>query len=720
MALMGKLMVAVLSRALDLVPVQPAHHWFGKKACVVEAGDRRDVFVGGTLIGSFAEGDRAERDVLLVFFCGRADVRYGNLAKAFGISVEGLREVRKAYEAGGLKAVISRRTRGGQRKVTARQRARAEKLFEQGLTIDGVRKRLKTLSRSTVGRLHREWTVSCEGQPAQSSLPAAATAPELSSPDGSGAATGKAGSGGDEEAVPVRSIRSVSPGSKKNVQHAGAWLAMGVLASMGVYELAKAASRGGSQDALRVALDALIGSLCIGESCAEGARRIATPTAEELLRASRCPSPAWVRTTIGRAAAEGGGARLHLSLAKDLIGKANAAEDRPAVFYIDNHVRPYSGQATIRKAWRMQDRRARPGITDVYVHDEDGRPVMKWAVPENAPLTAWLPKLSNVLQFMLGPQSSLLLAFDRGGSYPKTLALLRDKGVQFVTYEKKPYPQVVSTEFTSEFADGDEKIGVCESRRRNLKKGRGRVRRIALRMPDRVQVNLLTSSDLRAEELYWIMRGRWRQENAFKHGKERWGINQLDGRQTEPYPEDAIIPNPARRRLDHALKLARSREGQIRCKLAQEDRDAKRAILGEALQQAVQAREALEAQRPALPSRAPVKDTELSGKLVRHKGEYKMYIDTVRIALANAESELAALLGTHLARPKEAKMVLANLFRAPGDVRAGKTKITVSLKPAANPDELRAMRQLLETCEGWSLALPGDRKGRTLAFRVPD
>jgi hypothetical protein len=30
------------------------------------------------------------------------------------------------------------------------------------------------------------------------------------------------------------------------------------------------------------------------------------------------------------------------------------------------------------------------------------------------------------------------------------------------------------------------------------------------------------------------MRGRWRQENGFKHGVERWGINQLDRRSTEP------------------------------------------------------------------------------------------------------------------------------------------------------------------------------------------
>ncbi len=61
-----------------------------------------------------------------------------------------------------------------------------------------------------------------------------------------------------------------------------------------------------------------------------------------------------------------------------------------------------------------------------------------------------------------------------------------------------------------------------------------------------------------------MMAGRWCQENAFKHRVERWGINQLDGRTTDAYPVDTIVPNPARQRLDHALRIARDREGEAR------------------------------------------------------------------------------------------------------------------------------------------------------------
>jgi hypothetical protein len=78
------------------------------------------------------------------------------------------------------------------------------------------------------------------------------------------------------------------------------------------------------------------------------------------------------------------------------------------------------------------------------------------------------------------------------------------------------------------------------------------VRRIAVRTAEGRQINLLAVSALPAPRLIEIMRGRWGQENAFKHGAERWGINQLDGRVTEPFAPESIVPNPARRRQQRA------------------------------------------------------------------------------------------------------------------------------------------------------------------------
>jgi hypothetical protein len=43
------------------------------------------------------------------------------------------------------------------------------------------------------------------------------------------------------------------------------------------------------------------------------------------------------------------------------------------------------------------------------------------------------------------------------------------------------------------------------------------------------------------------------------------------------------------------------------------------------------------------PTHAPVEETALAGKLVRHTGQLKRIIDVIRIVCANVEPELAAL-----------------------------------------------------------------------------
>jgi len=63
------------------------------------------------------------------------------------------------------------------------------------------------------------------------------------------------------------------------------------------------------------------------------------------------------------------------------------------------------------------------------------------------------------------------------------------------------------------------------------------------------------------------------------------------------------------------------------------------------------------------PTRAPLRETELADKLARHSGDYKMALDSVRIACANVESDLATILAETMVLPAQAKKVLANIFR---------------------------------------------------------
>ena len=235
------------------------------------------------------------------------------------------------------------------------------------------------------------------------------------------------------------------------------------------------------------------------------------------------------------------------------------------------------------------------------------------------------------------------------------------------------------------------------------------------------QVNLLTISTAPAPELILALLHRWGlQENQFKHEKDRWGINQLDGRRVEPYPEDAVIPNPTRRRLDRDLCEARDEEATALRELAHLPRQhPRRARLEQIATNAYARQRVLEAERAGVPKRAPLRNTDLNHKLRFHPGCYKVVIDTLRIALANVEGTLAADLSHYLRRPREAKKLLANLVTAPGTVRVGTRHIDVTLEPAGTAAERRAFESFLAAVTRRRLTLPGDCSHRPLRFRLP-
>jgi hypothetical protein len=724
---------------VDLDP-DPTVRWFSAHGCVLYRDDVVEVYVGGSLIGSFAPRETATRNALVVGLAEDPKAHFGRLAKAFGLTSEGLRLMRRQYEAEGLAAVIARKRGGGVTKLTPTVRRRLERLFEKGVSVKSIVAQERRVRRGTIYRARAEWeaarrpkqeeaeraapqVVLPDAEPSASTEPAfsvetnaAATA---TAPTEVAAARHDDGSGSlEEDGVADARIDATAPLSGGWVQHLGTWLMIAMVAKLGLHRTADKHRRADlDHAALRIALDAVIGALSIGERCVEGVRRLATATGRLMLRATRAPSATWVRRVLGRFARERG-YWLHLDMGASYLQGARDDEQAPAVFYVDNHLRPYTGQAVVRRGWRMQDKRVVPGATDYYVHDEDGRPVLRIDAPDNGALTAFLTPIAKLLRLALGPAQKIMLAFDRAGAYPEQLAELRDLGFDLVTYERRPFPLLPEPAFTGSAELDGEKVAIHDARI-NLGSGRGRLRRIAIRFADGRQMNLVAVSSEPPQRLIDVMRGRWSQENAFKHGAERWGINQLDGRSTVPYPPETVIPNPARRRLDRALRVAKVREGEARRELARLPAEhPRRARLERELDESLRQQEELEALRPTTPKRAPLQETELAGKLVHHTAEYKLTIDAVRIACANSECDLASELAPHLHKPAEAKRVLRNLFAAPGRVHVGSRAITITLQPAANRNEAEALDALLAIVNRWRLTLPGDPDGRPMRFRL--
>jgi hypothetical protein len=729
--------LAVVVRAMEaldlpLIESSPEPEYdvrrFSSDGVVIVRETTASVFIAGTLIGMFEveDDDRGPRNVLVVTLARSGQLHLGRLATAFGITDEYLRLLRRRAETTGLGAVIGQR-QGKTSKVSAELRTAWYAMFNAGrMPVDVYReqRRRHRISHATVGRVYRQWQGERERHAdgerrieriaavVEGQLALSLAAQDRDADLGDDALTANE----DGEDIVPMTAQPVRGG--KLVQHVGCWILLALAGEMGLHEEAQRAFKGRHPDGLRIAIDAVICALAIRQFVIEGVRRLATPTGATLLRAERVPSASGVRKLLGRLIAQtDGGVALEARMAERLIATA-ASDDGPAIFYVDNHLRPYTGDHVVRKGWRMQDKRVLPGTTDYYVHDEDGRPMFRVPVTSHDHLTDWLLPLGTRLRDALGPDETILLAFDRGGAFAEQLAALRDASFDFVTYERKPYAELPTTAFTPVKIAGED-VGLHESRLRNLGRGRGRIRRLVVRVDDGRQISFLAVSKLPAARLVEILWLRWRQENGFKHGVERWGINQLDGRRVEPYPPGTIIPNPARRKLERARRIWRTAEGDARRTLARLSADHERREKVESeLAESLQWQHDLEAIRPLIPTHAPVEQTELAGKLVRHTGKLKTIVDVIRVVCANAESELAALLAPHMRRSREAKKLVANIFAAPGKVAVTEHAIIVRLAPAANRSEHDAIQHLLDHLNTRGLVLPSDHKRLPLRFEI--
>src|SRR5512141_1584044 len=131
-------------------------------------------------------------------------------------------------------------------------------------------------------------------------------------------------------------------------------------------------------------------------------------------------------------------------------------------------------------------------------------------------LCAWLMPVVEFAKLSLGDDVTPVLVFDRGGAYPAAMAEVRDAGAEFVTYERKPYPELGATGFKESLnitlasePRRPIRIAYTEARQKNLRSGRGRVRRIAMLTEEGQQVNLLAVSELPADALIRGHLARW-------------------------------------------------------------------------------------------------------------------------------------------------------------------------------------------------------------------
>src|SRR5580692_6727226 len=306
----------------------PLTRWFSSRGSVVRRGSTVEVFVGGTLVGSYEDGEQFERNAILVHLAADADCHLGRLADAFEMSSERLRQLRREYEKAGLAALLPGEG-GGPRRLGERDVARLERMFAEGLRPQAAHKRIKRASVSTVARLFRAWRERQRMSNAAANKSAdSAESRTLSLPG--------------VEMLPTTAPRveaahpnTVDAGGLGGgfVQHLGTWMLIAFVARLGLYKAAElvAAERAGAPaSVVRVGLDATIATFALGEHSLEGVRRLRTPTAKLLLQTPSVPSPDSLRALMDDLSADLGAVGLHFAMLRKYITADRAVQSGEA------------------------------------------------------------------------------------------------------------------------------------------------------------------------------------------------------------------------------------------------------------------------------------------------------------------------------------------------------------------------------------------------------
>ncbi|MDI6773344.1 MAG: hypothetical protein QME77_12270, partial [bacterium] len=588
--------------SLPLPPVESRAQWLGPRCCLQHDGELRIVVIGGVPLLHFAAGDRVHARLAAALIAESQAARIGAVLAAFGLDDATLWRARQRLRAGGVTALVPvKRGPRGPWKVGRAIERRIVALRASGFSPQRIADRLG-ISRFSVRRvLERQGEVptpsAAEQMPlaaaadaqmeAEAEAPAPARAEEPGAPaeGGSGTATGGPSAPADPTVVaPIEGPRPQTPElawlhamvgltrdgeaevvfeSRPAVPLAGVLLAVPALAATGLVEAARA-----TYGRLRHGVYGLRATLLVLFACALHRRRRpealkgTDPAAlGDVLGLLRAPEVKTVRRKLQEMAQAGKAHAWLRGLAQRWL---HAWDDALGVLYIDGHVRVYYGQHKLPKTRVARRNLCLPAVTDYWVNDVWGEPVLVVTAPAHAALTRMLPPLLAEVETLSGGRTGTAV-FDRGGWSPKLFASLIDRGWHILTYRKGPRHRHPRRGFAEQqmVIDGREVRYTLSERAIRLRPGL-RLREIAELRDDGGQTIFVTSHvDPPGVLLAYRMFERWRQENYFRYMKENFALDALVDYGVEADDPTREVPNPARKALDQTLSAAQAEVAEM-------------------------------------------------------------------------------------------------------------------------------------------------------------
>lgn len=394
-----------------------------------------------------------------------------------------------------------------------------------------------------------------------------------------------------------------------------------------------------------------------------------------VLGLERCPSVRTLHRATREMACRLDAVALHTEFARHL---ARRSEETTRVFGVDLHFKAYFGKAPIDKGWDSKRRIAQRGLSDVLVTDPTGRTWIREQVGAGDGLASHLTRMSERLAKVLGPETTIVLGFDRGGFDFDVLAALDAAGVKYIGW----VPFSVKLPDLAAIAPDEDGIGEAEFAHERVT----HACRLIVERDGRALLpactNLSASVDAtNAMDMLRSVRGM--QENSFKAARRRTGIDRLSDRGgATTAPDDRIVDNPA------YLALREKLEGAIATTLEIESCPERCVQNGRWTGEYVEAdlrRGTFKKLLRDTPARVRRIDLDPTAKRAWLRTTRRELVVPLRYAADNALRDLVDWIGAGLSSTDEAHDATARartllaLVRAPGTIRFDVNEVLVTL-----------------------------------------
>ncbi len=679
---------------------------------------------GRSLVYRFDADDIGMRNLAIVALTD-AGRRVDEVARVFGLTATYVSMLRGQARREGSAGLVRRR--GRPPKLSDRQVCQAREWAAKGWTQQSIADRLG-VAQSVISELLARFGPAS----VQQILPAATE--EL---------TGEASAEASEEAVresvvagpepvlaePTGVMPVASAGSARITtgrhpcRYAGAMLLYPYLHRVGAEAIFATVTGGPARryDDVSVLTTATVG-FALGIDTVEGSKHLRRAEAGAAVGLGRVPELKTLRTRLGALADGTDPLGLQRAFAAGMLTADPAADP---VYFVDDHFVPYSGARPVAKGWNTKRRHAQPGRDDTLIVDARGRAVV-FGSGEPSGLVSTLPAVLAQLREVLGPDTAILLGFDRGGAYPSAFTACREASADWITYRRAPLVETTVAPKRSWTIRDGRRISVTLADEMVQLTGYGAARQLTSFENNAPVLQVLTS-DLTATGaslLCWL-RARWRIENMFKYAAQHNGIDTLADYAMDLSVDTRMVTNPARVAARKTVAAAQAELITAERALPQllagpatpKQMNAALPKLHQQIQEAAAAVEDAKTALRAIPAKVAATDLDPTATRARPRLERRGLQMVLRLLAFNAEAWLAERLNAYLADPNEYRAILRNLLHQGGHVDYTSTEITVTLDRPDSPRVAHALDLLAEELNATPARLPGDRRPLTYQVR---